>query len=643
MRKHAAFGLKKRLGCVAAACLLAACFAAPAAAAGSGRLVYVAGNPDLYPIEYYDPKAEAYRGVIPSLLEWFSSKGDYQFTYLRPQEADKRAELVKNRQVELVSACTAADGFAEEQWLDGVTVLTAAANGTAAVEYRLLFTSIADETLRRYLAEAVGNTGSGVLNALLIENAGKQAFHVPQALLIAMFIITAGLAAALVIVVVRYRKRLRRSRAEIETDAVTAVGNRDYLLHYFPQFVNDHNRILYSIVYFRIDTDRMRRLSVARDTDEALKYIAIILKEYTADTDILARVSDDVFVIVKLSAGDEEIGSWIKPILRRARDYPEQYDKSFIVDIHAGIYHLQAADRDIDEMLFNAAQSCGYAMMNHLDYAVCSAAIIEAYKEEGALQEHAALAFRNEEIELYLHFFVHSSTRRIVGAEALSRWIHPEKGLLMPARFIPLMEREGTITTLDYYVLDKVCGFLASLHADGVDDFFISCNLSRRTFVSTELTGEVSQILERYEFPREALILELTESEVSNSSDILHENILHMKELGVRIAIDDFGSGYSSFEDLQKYPIDGLKLDKSLVDNVLSDEGYAILEGLTGIGHHLGMTVLGEGAESREQVDALRRLHCDVIQGFYFYQPMPQDEARRVYFEYRGRALEKTD
>ena len=213
----------------------------------------------------------------------------------------------------------------------------------------------------------------------------------------------------------------------------------------------------------------------------------------------------------------------------------------------------------------------------------------------------------------------------------------------MPSRFIPLMEREGTITTLDYYVLNKVCGFLASLHADGIDDFFISCNLSRRTFVSSELADKVSRILERYEFPREALILELTESEVSNSSNILYENILRMKELGVRMAIDDFGSGYSSFEDLQKYPIDGLKLDKSLVDNVLSDEGYAILEGLTGIGHHLGMTVLGEGAESREQVDALGRLHCDVIQGFYFYQPMPQEEARRIYFEYRGHTREKTE
>ena len=630
-------GMKKKVGFLCAVGLIAACLCAPAVAGDeAGKLIYVAGNPDLYPIEYFDQKTDTYKGVIPSLLAQFSHEGVYRFVYIRPDKADQRAEMMTNRQAELISACTPADGFTQAAWKNGVTVLTTE-EGDAAVEYRLLFTSIADESLRKYLADTLQKTSAGTIHALLIENAGNQAMHIPAMLLAGLSAAVIALMAGIIILVIRYRIKLKRCRLELETDAVTQTGNYDYLRRYYKQLINDHNRVLYSIVYFRIDADRIRRLSDGAEIDEALQYIAIVLKEYTSNTDILARVADNGFVMVKLSANDDEIANWIQPILRRIREYPERYEKSYVVDIHAGIYHLRAEDRDLDEMIFNASQSCGYAIMSHLDYAVCSDAIITAYKEESVLQEHTTLAFQNDEIKLYLHFFVQPSTQRIVGAEALCRWMHPDKGLLMPSRFIPLMEREGTITKLDYYMLEKVCSFLASLHEHGIGDFFISCNLSRRTFVSINLVDEVLQILNRYDFPRETLILELTESEISNSSELIYQNIIRLKEFGVRIAIDDFGSGYSSFEDLQKYPIDGLKLDKLLVDNAMTSEGSAILEGLINIGHHLGMTVLGEGAENREQIEVLSRLHCDVIQGFYFYQPMPQEEAQRVYFEHIGK------
>ena len=611
-----------------------ACFAPSFSAQTSGQeqLVYVAGNPDLFPIEYYDQKEKQFAGVIPSLLEQLSSGGNYRFVYLHPEKTDRRKELAKNLQAELISGCSSSEEFGQEMWDSGVVVLSAQKDG-ARQEYRLLFTSIASEELRQAVETGIKSMDSALISTLLIEHAAKEKSQIKFYLLIGLTCAVILLTATVVFLLLHYRKKLGRGRRELETDMVTELGNYDYLKRYYRQLINDHNRILYSLIYFRIDTERLRRFADTEQTDHVLKYTAIVLKEYTADTDILARIADNGFVLLKLSSNEEEIKNWLTPVLRRIREYPEKYDKSFFVDIHVGIYRLRASDRDMEEMVFNATQSCNYAIMNRLDYAVCSDEIIQLYREEAELQEHARVAFEKEEIKLYLHFFVQCSTRRIVGAEGLSRWIHPDKGLMMPARFIPLMEREGTIQKLDYYILDKVCRFLEKLHANGIKDFFISCNLSRKTFMDVDFEEKIAAVLQKYDFPHESLILELTESEVSKSIDILSNNILSIKKQGVRIAIDDFGSGYSSFEDLQKYPIDGLKLDKSLVDNVNSDEGYAILKGLVEIGHSLGMTVLAEGAENEQQVNALTGMNCDVIQGFYFYQPLPQDEALRLYLE----------
>ena len=173
-------------------------------------------------------------------------------------------------------------------------------------------------------------------------------------------------------------------------------------------------------------------------------------------------------------------------------------------------------------------------------------------------------ALERNEFQLYIQFFVDADSFRIVGGEALSRWYYPRQGLLSPSRYIPLLEETGQIEALDFHVLEKACAFLEELGGRQVQDFFLSCNFARKTFSAPDFVQRCIQVVQRFSFPRKLLILEVTESQQMNRSEMeqIRQNIREIREYGMRVIFDDFGVGFSTFHDLQNCPVDGLKLDE---------------------------------------------------------------------------------
>lgn len=429
------------------------------------------------------------------------------------------------------------------------------------------------------------------------------------------------MAAVLLLTVRRYHRRLKESQQNVETDETTGLGNMEYLERYYKQYINDKNRILYQAVYFYVDTDRLRRLSSGQETDEFLRYCAVVLGEYTQDSDILAKVSEHGFIMLKLTGGTDKTDAWLTAILDRIHDYAKLYGKPYETNIYAGIYALRAEDRDLNEIIFQASQGAYGAEKEDCRYLRCSKGMMDQFMQERHLQASIEQAFAQKEFQLYIQFYVDAANFAVVGGEALSRWKHPQKGVLLPSMFIPLMEREKMISRLGYYCLKEVCFFLEGLLKEGVDTFFVSCNFSRDTFAAADFVQKVQEIMNGFTFPRELLILEITESVSVRNAAQIRQNIIALKKYGVRVALDDFGEGFTSFYDLQKYPIDGIKLDKGLVDHVTTPIGTAILKAMIQVGHELNMTILAEGVETDEQVRALQEIHCDVIQGFRFSHP----------------------
>lgn len=583
-------------------------------------LIYVAGNPDAYPLEYFDKDTQTYAGVIPELLAEFSDQSTYEIVYYEADGTGHREELAQQKQVDLFSGYEA-----EEEQLENTGVVTLFPGENA---YTLYFTEAAPDAfqsnLRAYLEQVSPAEVTGLLMASVETPPNTQGMYWTMGAMGAALLV---MAAVLLLTVRRYRRRLKESQQNAETDETTGLGNMEYLERYYKQYINDKNRNLYQAVYFYVDTDRLRRLSSGQETDEFLRYCAIVLGEYTQDSDILARVSEHGFIMLKLTGGTDKTDAWLTAILDRIHDYAKLYGKPYETNIYAGIYALRAEDRDLNEIIFQASQGAYGAEKEDCRYLRCSKGMMDQFMQERHLRASIEQAFAQKEFQLYIQFYVDAANFAVVGGEALSRWKHPQKGVLLPSMFIPLMEREKMISRFDYYCLKEVCFFLKGLLKEGVDTFFVSCNFSRDTFAAADFVQKVQEIMNGFTFPRELLILEITESVSVRNAAQIRQNIIALKKYGVRVALDDFGEGFTSFYDLQKYPIDGIKLDKGLVDHVTTPIGTAILKAMIQVGHELNMTILAEGVETDEQVRAQQEIHCDVIQGFRFSHPMPRWEA----------------
>jgi EAL domain-containing protein (putative c-di-GMP-specific phosphodiesterase class I) len=234
-----------------------------------------------------------------------------------------------------------------------------------------------------------------------------------------------------------------------------------------------------------------------------------------------------------------------------------------------------------------------------------------------------------ERKEFFLHYQAKLDlhTGRITGVEALVRWQHPELGMVPPMQFIPLAEETGLIVPIGKWVLNTACAQNAAWQRDGLPPLRMAVNLSARQFADENLLEDIATALRDSGMKPELLELELTESMVMQNADRAGKVLAAIKQLGVRLAIDDFGVGYSSLTHLKRFPIDTLKVDRSFIRDIPQDlEDKAITEAIIAMGKSLNLTVVAEGVETLEQETFLRDHACDETQGFYFSMPISSDQ-----------------
>ncbi|MES2406344.1 MAG: EAL domain-containing protein [Pseudomonadota bacterium] len=247
-----------------------------------------------------------------------------------------------------------------------------------------------------------------------------------------------------------------------------------------------------------------------------------------------------------------------------------------------------------------------------------------------ALETGLRRALTRNEFQLYYQPQMQINSGRIVGFEALLRWQNPDKGLISPADFVPLLEETGLIVPVGAWVLRAACAHYRKCREAGQMPFRISVNVSTRQFGDQALVEMVRQILVEEKMPPEHLEIEITESTAMQDVQMAGEILAALDALGVRLAIDDFGTGYSSLAYLKRFPLDVLKIDRAFVQDLHRDGNVqAIAEASISLGHKLGLEVVAEGVETAEQLRFLRTHHCDMIQGYYLSRPMPADTVGR--------------
>jgi diguanylate cyclase (GGDEF)-like protein len=379
-----------------------------------------------------------------------------------------------------------------------------------------------------------------------------------------------------------------------------------------------------------IDLDRFKEVN---DTlghgsgDLLLRALGPRLRRVLREGDTVARLGGDEFAVLLPDVDDAEAALALADRVRRVLEEPLEVD-SLLLETEAsiGIALYPEHGDDVDTLLRHADVAMYRAKEAHEDVAL--------YTTEDDHYSPARLALLSglrralEERQLVLHFqpTAHVGSGEVRRVEALLRWQHPERGLLQPAEFLPLAERTGLMRGLTLYVLEEALRQSRAWQDEGIE-LGVAVNLSPRDLQNLDLPDQVAALLAAHRVEPRFLELELTESTILTDPLRARAVLLRLSELGVRIAIDDFGSGYSSLGYLTRLPVDVLKIDKSFVQNMREDESDAVIVRSTiELGHNLGLEVVAEGVECERTWGDLLELGCDVVQGFFLSRPVPPAE-----------------
>ncbi|WP_338753233.1 EAL domain-containing protein [Bacillus sp. FJAT-52991] len=281
---------------------------------------------------------------------------------------------------------------------------------------------------------------------------------------------------------------------------------------------------------------------------------------------------------------------------------------------------------DTEQILNQAIMAISEARKNNRSIAIYKSDMEQKAYEQLVLEHDLSQAIERKQLSLYYQPQIDLQTGKLVGAEALIRWEHPEKGMISPATFIPLAEHTGLILPIGTWVIEEACRQLRQWLDEGLPTMRISVNLSLRQFFQNDLTKIVSHALESCNLQPDQLELEITESMTLNI-ELALKKLHKLKSLGVQIAVDDFGTGYSSLSYLHQFPVDRLKIDQSFIQRLFIEKSSeAIVETILSMGKHLGLELIAEGVETEEQMEFLKQLHCQQVQGYYISKPLPAED-----------------
>ena len=255
-------------------------------------------------------------------------------------------------------------------------------------------------------------------------------------------------------------------------------------------------------------------------------------------------------------------------------------------------------------------------------------------QSEQAFLEKIEAGLERGEFKMYLQFIVDNKTKQIVSAEALARWEDASGDIVPPGEFIPIMERFGLIAKLDYRMFELVCKKLENWKDTPLSDLTISCNFTRITISEPDFVSRLSEIAQRYAFDRSKLQIEITEDVVEQNRDVAMSNIIKVKDLGFRIALDDIGAGYTSLINLCEYPLDVVKIDRGILLKTEHARGKKLFWGIISLAHYLNFKVVCEGVETEAHNTLVSESDCDYIQGWYYSKALPELHAESFAKEY---------
>jgi diguanylate cyclase (GGDEF)-like protein len=415
-------------------------------------------------------------------------------------------------------------------------------------------------------------------------------------------------------------------------DGLTDLPNRTLFHERLDRALRSARRAQEQLAVLMLDVDRFKEIN---DTlghaagDAVLREVGRRLSTLTRDGDSVARLGGDEFGILLANASEEDAAAVAARLTACLEESIVVDDLPLNIDVSAGLATFPEDGQSADLLLRRADVAMYTAKTASSGFARYDSSLDPQTPDRLALVGEFRGALERGELVLYYQPQVGLGTGAVVAAEALIRWLHPQRGLISPDDFIPLVQETGLVKPLTHYVLDLALRQCRKWIESG-RPLRVAVNLAMRNLIDVEFPHEVSELLERYGVPAELLTLEITEGSVIADPRRTEAVLGRLAAMGVRLSVDDFGTGYSSLTYLTRLPVDEIKIDRSFVTNMSSSPANEVIVRSTiDLARNLGKEVVAEGVETVEVLLRLEALGCDLVQGYYMTRPLPADEFDR--------------
>lgn len=412
-------------------------------------------------------------------------------------------------------------------------------------------------------------------------------------------------------------------------DSLTGIYNRKGFYHETEKLIKSNTDKNYCIVYWNVKRFKIiNELFGRKAGDTILKRMARMIEEpFEGKEGTYGRLERDNFVLcfeTKLINDESFVRQGVITYVSEGTEY--HFASSY------GLYMIEDREMDVASMVDKSRIAMEAVKDNYMKpYAYYDNSMRESIVMEQILMSDCERAIKENQFEVYYQPVCNSSDGTIISAEALVRWVHPERGMISPGIFIPTFEKNGFISILDRHVWDKVCRMLKRRITQEKEIVPISMNVSRVDFYNQSLCEDIIEIVGRHGIKPEMIRLEITESAYSINPNSVLDAVKKLRDYGFTILIDDFGSGYSSLNTLKDLPVDILKIDMKFMDDLENGGKSAIiLESIIRMTKWMNLPTIAEGVETIEELNFLRNVECDYIQGYYFYKPVRETEFEQL-------------
>ena len=414
------------------------------------------------------------------------------------------------------------------------------------------------------------------------------------------------------------KKEYELLQKKIQLDEITGLYNRTYFYELAKKLIDNSDEEMYIVTMDVCNFKIVNELYGMNVGDDLLKELANQLFEIEKECEmVVARFMADHYYLCMTKKDFERIN-----LPRSYKTFLEDMDIKVVYGVYVVGAENQLSVNVMCDRAFVAAHDKTYSYMDYIHF--YNALDHKQIMVEQEIENDMEKALEERQFYIVVQPKYNPISGNIVGGETLVRWKHPVKGIVSPGVFIPVFEKNGFIIQLDYYVWEETCSLIAKMKADGVETVPISINVSRAHFYGTELNQRLIDLIEKYGLETKDIELEITESICGDAPDAIYDRIRELQNMGFKIAMDDFGSGYSSLNMLKEMPLDIIKMDLKFLDGE-QEKGRKILKALIDMAHTLDLKVVVEGVEILSQVEFLRQFEECTLQGYYYSRPVVAD------------------